>query len=146
MARQRGRSPRLSPGTLVIDSGAVTACAKAGIQRQQLLGLLAAGWTPIAPAAVLSEALTGHGGHDARANQLLATLGAEGIACCDETIGRKAAALRRPALQKASPSGVDAIVAAHAAAATPSAVIMTGDPNDLRALTSSHDHIRVLPI
>ncbi len=145
MARRRSRSPRTAPGTLVIDSGAVRACAKAGIPRQQLLGLLAAGWTPIAPAAVLAEALTGHSGQDVRANQFLAALGGDGIVPCDETIGRNAA-LRRPALRKASPSGVDAIVAAHAAAAAPSAVIMTSDPDDLQALTSTLDHIRVLPI
>jgi len=40
---------------------------------------------------------------------------------------------------------VDAIVAAHAATATPSAVILTNDPDDLQALTGGLQHVRVLP-
>lgn len=146
MPRRRRKPPLTAPGTVVIDSGAITACAKPGVQRHQLLGLLDAGWTPIVPAATLAESLTGNAGRDAHANRLLASLGDDGIALCTEAIGRKAAALRYPALRKASPSAVDAIVAAHAANMTPAAIIMTSDPADLEALTANVEHVRVLPV
>jgi hypothetical protein len=145
MAPRRRKAPLPGPGTVVVDSGAITACAQPGVARRQLLGLLDAGWTPLAPAVVLAEALTGSPRRDARTNQLLTSLGDDGIAACTEPVGRKAAALRRPALRTASPSGVDAIVAAHAATATPSAIILTNDPDDLQALTGGLQHVRVLP-
>lgn len=146
MARRRRKPPLPTPGAVVLDSGAVSACTRPGVARQQLLGLLDSGWTPIVPAAALAEALTGHSGRDARANQLLASLGDDGVAPCTERIGRDAAALRRPALRTASPSGVDAIVAAHAAGMAPSAVIMTTDADDFEALTISVQHARILPV
>jgi predicted nucleic acid-binding protein len=144
--RRRGRPFLVAPGVVVLDSGAITACVRPGVARHQLLALLTAGWVPLVPAAVLAEALTGKPGPDARANQLLASLGDDGIGTCTESVGRKAAALRRPALRRATPSGVDAIVAAHAADATPSAVVMTDDPDDLEALVTGLERVEVLRV
>ncbi len=139
MAKSRpGQSPTLfPPGVVVLDSGGVTAAATDRSVLVFLKTLLKAGWAGIVPAPVLVESLPSDE-RDAHVNRLLQDAP---VRSCDEAIARTAARLRRKALQIATPSAVDAIVAAHAVASIPQAIILTGDRADLKALTQDNPHV-----
>jgi predicted nucleic acid-binding protein len=89
------------------------------------------GWWPAqVPAVVLAETLTGDHRRDFHANRLLRTCQVRDVT---EPHGREAARLRTATGRAAEISATDALAAAFAAAST-DAVVMTSDPDNLRAL------------
>ena len=126
---------------IVLDAGAIDQVVTNKEFRAALEDLLRSGWTPIIPTPVLAEAITGRP-TDAPANQ---AIGRIGTVVTDEPLARSAGALRHTALRTAgrrAPSGIDAIVAAHAADAG-QGVVFTTDPGDLRRLLAERPRVRV---
>lgn len=126
---------------IVLDAGAIDQVVTNREFRATLEDLLRSGWTPIIPTPVLAEAITGRS-TDAVANQ---AIGRIGTIPTDEPLARYAGALRHAAVRSSgrrAPSGIDAIVAAHAADAG-QGVVFTTDPGDLRRLLTDHPRIRV---
>jgi predicted nucleic acid-binding protein len=131
----------MSETVIVLDAGAIDQVVTNKEFRAVLDDLLRSGWTPIIPTAVLAEAITGRA-MDAPANQ---AIGRIGTTMTDEPLARHAGALRYAAARTAGrrpPSGIDAIVAAHAADAG-AGVVFTTDPGDLRRLLTSSPRVRV---
>ena len=127
---------------MVVDSGALSKVAER--DRDAIAawdGLENDGWQPLVPAAVLAEATTGRA-HDARVNHLLNAI--TNIGADDEVIGRLAGALRYAA-RKQNPSGVDALVAAHAVLRAP-AVVITGDTADFKGLLADSAGVVVIGV
>lgn len=87
-------------------------------------------WPPIVPSAVLAEALTGDHRRDFHENRLLRACIVHPV---DEELARDAARLRTAVAGSRTASAVDAIVAAEADRVG-GAVVLTSDPDDLRAL------------
>lgn len=151
----RGRSPgsasapRLLKRTAsdvdaVLDSGGLSAWAAAR-PPQALIDLLAAvarsGGVLIAPTVTIVESTTGRPQDDARLNWRLRSAELDD---CTVTRARRAAALRFRA--GAGPSAVDAVVAATAVDRT-QAVVVSSDPDDLRALLAgTMPQVPVLPV
>ena len=126
---------------IVLDAGAVEQVVTNKQFRSVLDDLLRAGWTPVIPTVVLAEAITGRPA-DAPTNQAISRIG---TVTTDETTARRAGSLRHTALRlpgRRTPSGIDAIVAAHATEAD-SGVVFTTDPVDLRRLLADQPRIRV---
>ncbi len=116
--------------TLVLDAGGLTALAG---QRARLHELLRRGlWPAQVPAVVLAEALTADHRRDFHTNRLLRTCLVRDV---DETHAREATRLRTATGRAGTISAVDAVVAALAAD-TADAVVLTSDPDDLRALAA----------
>ncbi len=116
--------------TLVLDAGGLSALAG---QRARLRELLSRGlWPAQVPAVVLTEALTGDHRRDFHTNRLLRTCE---VCDVDETCAREAARLRTATGRAGSISAVDAVVVAHAGS-SPGSMILTSDPDDLRALAA----------
>ena len=131
----------MSEPVIVLDSGAIDQVVTNKEFRAVLDDLVRSGWTPIIPTPVLAEAITGRP-TDAPANQ---AIGRIGTTVTDEPLARHAGALRYAAARTAGrrpPSGIDAIVAVHAADAG-SGVVFTRDPGDLRRLLAASPRIRV---
>lgn len=131
----------MSEPVIVLDSGAIDQVVTNKEFRAVLDDLVRSGWTPIIPTPVLAEATTGRPA-DAPANQAISRIG---TATTDEPLARHAGALRHTAAKTGGrriPSGIDAIVAAHAAD-TGIGVVFTTDPGDLRRLLAAHPRIRV---
>ena len=116
--------------TLILDSGGVSALAG---QRARLAELRRRGqWPPQVPAVVLTEALTGDHRRDFHENQLLAMCQIRPVS---DALARDAALLRTRTGRAATISATDAVVAALAVGyADP--VVLTSDPDDLRALVA----------
>jgi len=126
---------------IVLDSGVIDQVVTNKEFRAVISDLLRSGWTPIIPTAVLAEAITGRP-TDAPVNQAIARIG---TTTTDEPLARQAGALRFTAARAAGrrpPSGIDAIVAAHAADAG-AGVVFTTDPIDLRRLLADFTRVRV---
>lgn len=114
--------------TLVLDAGGLSALAA---QRARLHELRRRGlWPAQVPTVVLTEALTGDHRRDFQTNRLLRTCQIRDV---DETQAREAARLRTATARAGTISAVDAIVAAVAAGRS-DAVVVTSDPDDMRAL------------
>ena len=131
----------MSEPLIVLDAGVIDQVIANKEFRAMLDDLVRSGWTPIIPTPVLAEAITG-GGTDAPANQAIARIG---TTVTDEPLARHAGALRHAAARVAGrrpPSGIDAIVAAHAADAGVG-VVFTTDPGDLRRLLTDSPRVRV---
>lgn len=131
----------MSHPVIVLDSGVIDQVVTNKELRAVLGDLLRAGWTPIIPTPVLAEAISGRP-TDAPANQAIARIG---TTVTDEPLARQAGALRYVAARTAGrrvPSGIDAIVAAHAADAG-AGVVFTTDPIDLRRLLADTSRVRV---
>jgi predicted nucleic acid-binding protein len=130
----------LTEPVIVFDTGAIDHVVTSKEFRAVLDDLLRSGWTPIIPTPVLAETITGRAA-DAPANQAINRIG---TTTTDEPHARLAGALRFGARAGARrvPSGIDAIVAAHAAHAG-AGVVFTTDPGDLRRLLVSHPRVHV---
>jgi predicted nucleic acid-binding protein len=131
----------VSDPVIVLDSGAIDQVITNREFRAVLDDLVRSGWTPIIPTPVLAEAITGRA-TDAPANQ---AIGRIGTTVTDEPLARHAGALRHAATKTAGrrpPSGLDAIVAAHAADVG-AGVVFTTDPGDLRRLLVDSPRVRV---
>ena len=115
---------------LVLDSGAVTWLAAPSRASAALIHEFkeAGLWPALVPAAVLIECLTGMAGRDASVNRLVKTC--EVGERLPVALARRAAALRTAARRG---SAIDALVVASA---EPEGVVLTGDPDDLRALAA----------
>jgi hypothetical protein len=97
------------------------------------------------PTAILVEATTGDAGRDAEINRILGVLGraAAALVSTDEAIARRAARLRYRAK---TDDGIDALVAATAAADTSPCVLLTSDPDDLERLLADEPHVSVVRV
>ena len=116
------------PGRLVLDARGISAIAEGnGIARAALERARRQGWLVVIPAPVLTEVHTGRRAH-ARIDRVI-----NAVDMLIETTPGRA----RQAGELRSRSGVldvlDAIVAAEAVASVP-ALVMTSDPDDIRAL------------
>lgn len=122
---------------LILDSGGVSFLAKRDQDAVAAIrALVRAGtWPPLVPSVVLAESTTGRQHDDAAVNRLLKT--------CDiredlpASLARRAGELRHLAERG---SAVDAVVVASA---EPGGVVLTGDIEDLRALASHADAVRI---
>lgn len=122
---------------LILDSGGVSYLAR---RNQDAVAAIRAlvrdgSWPPLVPSVVLVESTTGRQRTDAAVNRLLKT--------CDvredlpASLARRAGELRHVARRG---SAVDAIVVASA---EPGGVVLSGDLEDLGALASHADAVRI---
>ncbi len=124
--RRRTQAP---PERLILDAGAVIALSRADVRaRAALAAGLEAGADVSIPAVVVAETVRGVAA-DAPVNRIVKAVGEVSVA--DERLGRTAGRLLGEA---GSDSTIDALVVASAVEAG-GAVILTGDPEDLRALS-----------
>jgi hypothetical protein len=125
----------------VFDSGVIEQAATNGEFRWVLRELLENGWSPVIPTVVLSEAITGRR-DDAPANQVIKRLDTVDTS---QATARRAGHLRfsvqRTGVRRI-PSGIEAIVAAHAVEVG-RAVVFTTDTTDLRRLLVEYPRIAV---
>jgi hypothetical protein len=122
----------MSNPTVVLDSGVIDQATSNQEFRWVLRDLIEHGWEPVIPTVTLSEAITGRP-QDAPVNQLVNRIGTVDT---DQATARRAGQLRFGVERSGSrrmPTGIDAIVAAHAADAQES-VVFTSDPSDLHRL------------
>lgn len=123
--RTRQQAP---PQRLILDAGAVIALSRADQRaRAALTAALEAGADVSIPAVVVAETVRGVAA-DAPVNRIVKAVGEVSVA--DERVGRTAGRLLGEAR---SDSTIDALVVASAVEVG-GAVILTGDPDDLRAL------------
>jgi predicted nucleic acid-binding protein len=116
--------------TLVLDSGGVTALAG---QRARLAELRRRGqWPPEVPAIVLVEVLSGDHRRDFPTDRLLALCQ---VLPVTDDLAREGARLRTATGRAATINATDAVVAALALR-RPQPVVLTSDPDDLRALVA----------
>lgn len=116
----------------MLDSGVIDRATTDREFRWVLRDLLEHGWEPVIPTVTLSEAVSGRP-QDAPVNQIVNRIGTVDT---DQATARRAGHLRfgvERSGARRTPSGIDAIVAAHAADAS-EAVVFTSDPSDLRRL------------
>ena len=128
------------PASLVLDSGAISAYAQSdSTVRTRMRTLRQQGyWPPSVPTAVLVECLRGRPDYDASTNAILKSFDVRTRLPLE--LARYAAALRARAGRG---SAVDAILVATA---DPGGVVVTGDPDDLRALASQAQDVTVVAI
>jgi hypothetical protein len=131
----------MSQPAIVLDSGVIDQATTNSEFRWVLRELLEQGWEPVIPTVVLSEAITGRP-EDTPANQVVRRLGTVDTT---QATARRAGHLRfgvqQTGVQRA-PSGIDAVVAAHAADAG-TAVVFTTDTTDMRRLLVDYPRIAV---
>lgn len=126
--------------TLVLGAGGVSALAQ---QRARLTELRARGlWPAQVPAVVLVECLTGDHRRDHAVSRLLAACQVRDV---DEERSRQAALLRTRSGRAGTISATDAVVAAMCLARSP-ALVLTPDPDDLRALLAGSPAVAVAAV
>ena len=130
----------MNPKVVVFDTGALQ--SKAGkVAQNGLLLLLEEGWLPLVPTVVLAEALTGTA-RDAPVEQFV---NQSGTVDTTEDVARTAGRLRHRVARagaKRLPSGIDALVAAHAIDVG-AGVVLTTDVDDLSRLLVDHPRVAV---
>jgi hypothetical protein len=128
---------------LILDSGGVSSLAK---RDQDALAAIRAlvrvgAWPPLVPSVVLAESTTGRQRNDAAVNRLLET--------CDvredvpASLARRAGELRHRAHRAHRAERGSAVDAVVVASAEPGGVVLTGDIEDLGALASHADAVRI---
>ena len=124
----------------MLDSGVLDRATTDREFRALLRDLIDGGWDPIVPTVVLAEAITGRP-IDAPVNQIVRRVGTTDTS---EATARRAGQLRNGPIPagRRTPSGIDAIVAAHAAEAA-AGVVFTTDPTDLRRLLTDFSPITI---
>lgn len=119
--------------TLILDSGGVSALAG---HRGRLAELRRRGqWPPQVATVVLTEALTGDHRRDFHADRFIRMCQVREVT---EPLAREAASMRTRTGRAAMISATDAIVAALAIN-YPEPVVLTSDPDDLRALVGASE-------
>ena len=122
---------------LTLDSGGLTFLSRRDQGAVATIRALVrdGAWPPLVPSVVLVESTTGRQRHDAAVNRLLKTCAVEeGL---PPSRARRAGELRHLARRG---SAVDAVVVASA---EPGGVVLSGDVEDLRALASHADGVRI---
>lgn len=124
---------------VLLDSGAISALAgRSG--RARVSALRTNGyWPPVTATVVCVEALTGYGSRDALTHRLLNAC--EIVDEVDMRTARQAAGLRSAAKRG---SAIDALVVALASRRH--AVVLTGDPEDIRALADHAQDVDVISV
>jgi len=123
--RTRHQAP---PHRLILDAGAIIALSRADQRaRAALAAAVEAGADVSIPAVVVAETVR-DGTADAPVNRIIKAVG--DVSAADERVGRTAGRLLADA---GSDSTIDALVVASAIDAG-GTVILTGDPDNLRAL------------
>jgi hypothetical protein len=139
--RKRKQPTASSLPRCVLDSGGISALTGRSQRARAWLRWLAVhGGKVIVPAAVLSECTTGDPGRDAETNRVLTALQ---VRDTKEPIARLAGALR---FEARTDDGIDALVAAEAAAAGVPTVLLTSDAGDLRRLLADQRHVKVTAV
>lgn len=143
MARRRQpRRLRVAavPDAVVLDSGALSAGAQGDVRvRAELSVAEQLGARVHVSSVILTEVLRGHP-RDARVHSLLAGVDKDPVT---PELGRAAGKLLG---HTGKDDTVDAIVAVSARAVGVRVRLLTGDPVDLRALTTDMVGVRVVPI
>jgi predicted nucleic acid-binding protein len=132
-------------GTVVFDTEALTAFARNHVLRAAVELLLDEGWDVHVPAVTLAESLTGRPREDVTTQRSLHRFG---TVLTPQATAQYAGLLRarRARTGRALPSGIDALVAAHAALAPGASVVFTSDRPHLEALLAEHDRVSVCPV
>jgi predicted nucleic acid-binding protein len=146
MARRR-RSPRLTaaalPDGVVLDAGALTAAAQGDLRARAELTLAnELGVRVHISSVTLTEVLRGHP-RDAPVHALLKGLDQAPVT---PAIGRAAGELLGQTNRNDAIDAIDAIIAITADRAGDHVRLLTGDPDDLHALTAHLPGITVVPI
>ena len=141
MARQRRRiRPARVPTAVVLDASALSAAATGDPRvRAELLIAEQVGAGIYVSSVTLAEVLPGHP-RDSRVHALLAATEQHDVS---PRLGRAAGELLR---RTGRDDTIDAIVAATASALATPTRLLTGDPTDLRALTTEIPTITVVPV
>lgn len=140
MAKRRRQAQARAPQRLILDAGAVLALSRADVRaRAALAAAREAGADVSIPAVVVAETVRGVAA-DAPVNRIVKAVGEVTVA--DERVGRMAGRLLGEA---GSDSTIDALVVASAVEAG-SAVILTGDPDDLRPLAGDRPGVVIQPL
>jgi predicted nucleic acid-binding protein len=130
--RTRRQAP---PQRLILDAGAVFALSRADVRARATLAAAVEARAEVSiPAVVVAETVRGAAA-DAPVNRVLKAVGEVDVV--GETIGRTAGCLLGEAGSNAT---VDAVVVATAVEAG-AAVVLTGDPDDLRALAAGRREV-----
>ena len=142
MARRRS-TPRArsrpAPQRLILDAGAVLALAQSDrrargfVARARELGA-----DVVVPAVVVAETARGSGPRDAPVNRVLKAVGE--VPAATEPTARLAGRLLAAAASNAT---IDALVVAEAVLGGGAAVVLTDDPDDLRALAGDRTSVDV---
>ena len=136
----RTRRTQAPPVRLILDSGAVIALSRNDARaRAALAAAYEVGASVSIPSVVVAETVRGTA-KDAPVNRVISAVGQEVPA--DEVTGRIAGALLGATR---SASTIDALVVSTAVAAG-GAVILTGDPDDLRQLAANNDGVLIQPL
>jgi predicted nucleic acid-binding protein len=146
MPRRRKAALPPTRGVLVLDSGAVSKVAFADLLACSILeDLSRRGWTVCIPAVTLAEVIAGRARHDVPIERLVNRVA--NTAPCGEALAKAAGVLRTRTrrAKEDSPSGIDAIVAAVAAANRPS-IVLTTDAGDFRSLVASTGLVSVIGV
>jgi len=131
----------VSEPVIVLDSGVLDRATTNQEFRWTLRDLTECGWIPVIPTVVLAEAITGRP-EDAPVNYAISRIGTtETGEATARLAGRLRHTVKRSGARKA-PSGIDAIVAAHAAESG-RGVVFTTDLPDLERLLSDTPSITV---
>ena len=119
--------------TIVFDTAALTDFAKNKALRAMVNKLVQdEAWRVDIPVAILAEAISGKPQHDVTTHRTLNNFGHEPL---DYDSAKHAGTLRgRLAGGRALPSGIDAIVVAHAELCGDTATVITSDVDDLKRL------------
>ena len=126
---------------LVVDTGPLGRLSTDLSLRLRVKKLAKNGYSAIVPAAVLAETITGTR-RDAAVHWALNQIR---VVVTERRTAELAGRLRYRALSAGVlPSGVDAIVAAHAAESGEDAAVLTSDPGDLVSLLAAHPWVAVL--
>ena len=129
MARRRRRTQDPPPQRLILDAGAVIALSREDPRARAVLASAREARIQVSiPSVVVAETVRGVA-TDAPVNRIVKAVGEVSLA--DERVGRTAGRLLGEA---GSDSTIDALVVASAIDAG-GAVILTGDPEDLSALS-----------
>ena len=144
--RRKTRLPTATRGVLVLDSGAITKVANAHLLACSIVeDLSRAGWSVCIPAVTLAEVITGRPKTDAAVERFVKRVANTMV--CGEALAKAAGTLRTKSRRpnEASPSGIDAIVAAVAAGNQPS-IVLTTDADDMSKLLASAPTAAVIPV
>ena len=131
------RLPTATRGLVVLDSGAITKVAFADLLACAIVeDLSRRGWTVCIPAVTLAEVISGRPRTDAAVERLVKRVA--NTVDCGEDLAKAAGTLRTRSRRAnvASPSGIDAIVAAIAVGNQPS-IVLTTDADDMSRLLGS---------